>query len=223
MDRDQQVACLVKSTMNKLTAENLPRLSQQLAQCIETERHMQHLVSTVFEAASAQHTFIEMYADLAVVLHKYFEQRRVTDGAGRPVSFKRLLILECSQALAAISQEPADAETAMKYKDQSLGSMKLVGALCARGLLARNVFLMVSEQLLSADSPEMLESLAALLTIAGPVFDSADFEAREVLEELFDSLREIAGSTRHDTRTRCLLSDVLDLRANGWEKKSGQQ
>merc|ERR1719409_2297635 len=65
-------------------------------------------------------------------------------------------------------------------------------------------------------TPEALETVAALLTVTGPTFDTADWQYASAFDEVFEQVEEILRTKRSCARARCLLQDVLDLRNNGW-------
>ena len=60
--------------------------------------------------------------------------------------------------------------------------------------------------------PEALESLAALLMVAAPTFDSSDWQYHEKLANVFSVMRRLAKDKSIVPRSRFLLRDVLDVR-----------
>jgi hypothetical protein len=59
---DEEITRRMKSILNKLTLEKFDELYQQLVNCgISTEEHIRILIAEVFEKATMQHHFIEMY------------------------------------------------------------------------------------------------------------------------------------------------------------------
>merc|ERR1719409_2385709 len=65
-------------------------------------------------------------------------------------------------------------------------------------------------------TPEALETVAALLSVTGPTFDTTEWQHASAFDEVFAQIAEIVQTKRFCARTRCLLQDVLDLRNNGW-------
>merc|ERR550534_1001683 len=62
MDANEGVTRAMKSILNKLTVEKFDALYQKLLVCgIETRTHIETLMREVFEKATTQHHFIEMY------------------------------------------------------------------------------------------------------------------------------------------------------------------
>jgi len=216
VNADKQVARLMKSILNKMTEENCPRLSRQLTQCIQTAVHVKTLISMIVEMATVQHNMINMYAVLLAILDKRIEQHLVGSGP-KSIGFKRLLLVEFQKTFESVSEPPSGTDDKMMSKLRAIGCTKLIGALCMRGILDSSVFLAVLGELLTQGTPEALESLATLLTTACPVFDTPDFEEREAIESAFEEVEGIVGSAECDTRSRMLLTNVLDLRALGWK------
>lgn len=215
----------VRAILNKLSIEKFEALSKQLFEVeYETVDHIRTLIKEVFEKATTQHHYIDMYTDLCEKLHKFFLQNPVS--SDQKEGFKRLLLIECQQSFERNLQTPAgldsmDEEDRMlaevKYKTRMLGNIRFVGALLSRGMVASKVLMFILQELLANPSPEALETTAALLTVTGPTFDTADWTYYGSLKAVFMQLEELVRNKAYPSRVRCLLQDVLDLRAADWE------
>eukprot|EP00930_Biecheleria_cincta_P081788 TRINITY_DN7112_c0_g1_i1.p1 TRINITY_DN7112_c0_g1~~TRINITY_DN7112_c0_g1_i1.p1 ORF type:complete len:740 (+),score=161.77 TRINITY_DN7112_c0_g1_i1:213-2432(+) len=235
-DRNQQVARAARSILNKLTVEKFDALYEQLADCgLKTPEHVKILMREIFEKATAEHHFIPMYADLCVRLEP---DARVSAALGNPEqhaqSFKRLLLNQCQASFEELlvpdpapvvpktEEEAVEAEEArMRTKQRKLGNVKLVGELLLRRILQPQLLCTCIEDLLECwkDCSEAIESLAALLTVAGPKFDlDKEWSHRHRLVGLFDQISKLVESRSLAPRQRFLLKDVLDLRASGWHR-----
>jgi len=228
---DERVARSVKSILNKLTLEKFESLFHQLLHCgISKASHVELLIHEVFEKATLQHNFIEMYADLCLLLHEHFLAKPYAspdaDPSNRKNSFKKLLLDECQASFERTLVPPAPVGEAgseaqcladARYKAQLLGNIKLVGALLSRGMLAGKVAIAIMEELLSKPTPEALESLAALLTTIGASFDRPDWQYKAMLNHIFQRVKVLVGGKSCQSRERCLLKDVLDLRSRDWK------
>jgi len=222
---DAEVVRSVKAILNKLTIEKFPVLSRQLMEVeFENTRHVMILINEIFEKATTQHHYIEMYADLCEILHTFFIENPVSEDPR--CDFKRLLLSECQHSFERNLTPPADLHklnfeertvAEVRYKTRMLGNIRFVGALLARHMLASRVLVAVLEELIMDPSPEALETLAALLTVTGPVFDTEEWAHIQQLNDIFDQVKAIAQKEDCSARVRCLLQDVLDLRAQGWE------
>lgn len=229
---DEQVARSIKSILNKLTVEKFDSLSKQLIGCgLRTAIHAELLIHELFEKATTQHHFIDMYADLCVLLHKHFTDHPFSADAlqsaskdAKAISFKRLLLDECQSSFerrVLLSKEVdcEDQEAALRYKTHMLGNIKLVGALLSRSMLAGKVGIAILEELLGSPTPESLECVAVLLTTAGPAIDRPDWNYYAALNHFFGRIEQVMKSKQCKSRERFLLKDLLELRANRWVDK----
>lgn len=217
----------MKAILNKLTIEKFPKLSTQLASCgIRSTSHLEELIREILEKATTQHHFINMYADLCSVLQAHFANPCVSSDPN--MNFKKILLNACQASFEKRLTAPT-ASTALngeqlelaqqQYKLQMLGNIKFVGALLVRKMLAGKVMFAIIEELLSDSSSEALESLAALLTVVGPTFDQPECPHQPMLVNIFHQVEARTKDTRVKHRVRCLLQDVLELRASGWQDR----
>ncbi|CAJ1363573.1 unnamed protein product [Effrenium voratum] len=231
IDATEQVARSIKSILNKLTLEKFASLAQQLLDCgICNSDHVEILIHEVFGKATSQHHFIDMYADLCVLLHEHFLTEPFEDckEGSKKLTFKRLLLDECQSSFERLLSPPAglddlepEARTIaeVRYKTHMLGNIKLVGGLLSRGMLASKVGIAILEELLSNPTAEALESAAALLTAMGPTADRPDWPQKVALNAIFERIALIVKMSKCQPRERCLLKDLLELRANAWVDK----
>jgi hypothetical protein len=224
----------LKSILNKLTLTNFDSLCQQLLDCgcgVWAATHLELLIGELFEKATTQHHFIDMYANLCVVLHDHFAANPPV-GADSSFNFKRLLLNACQasferhlappEGLDQLSGEERT-EAEVRYKTKMLGNIRFVGALLVRQILASKVLLAIIAELLSSPTRESLEALAALLVVVGPSFDSDEWVHRDKLDAVFAEMKAIALRPSCEKRSRCLLKDVLDMRNQGWKDHRPKQ
>lgn len=228
MPSDEQVARSIKSILNKLTIEKFESLCEQLVGCgLRSAAHAELLIHEIFEKATMQHHFVDMYADLCKFLEKYFTDHPIVDKTanssnkeGKGICFKRLLLDECQASFEMRSSlgkvDTQDEEAAFRYKTRMLGNIKLVGALLSRDMLAGKVGLAIVQEMLCSPTPESLESAALLLTTAGPALDRPDRSSHPALNHIFARIAELVKSAHCRARERFLLKDLLELRANCW-------
>eukprot|EP00441_Pelagodinium_beii_P045728 CAMPEP_0197623638 /NCGR_PEP_ID=MMETSP1338-20131121/3610_1 /TAXON_ID=43686 ORGANISM="Pelagodinium beii, Strain RCC1491" /NCGR_SAMPLE_ID=MMETSP1338 /ASSEMBLY_ACC=CAM_ASM_000754 /LENGTH=723 /DNA_ID=CAMNT_0043193673 /DNA_START=96 /DNA_END=2267 /DNA_ORIENTATION=+ len=228
---DEHVTRSVKAILNKITVERFSELFGQMLECgLSTPAHAEMLIQEVFEKATQQHHFIDMYADLCVLLQEHFTTNPFTSVAGadgKKPTFKRLLLDVCQASFERLLAPPEALEDLepeerslqeVQYKTRMLGNIKLVGALLVRQMLAGKVGIAIMEELLTKPTPEALESLAALLTVVGGCFDRPEWQYRAMLCHMLDRIKVIVQKRSCSPRVRCLLKDLLDLRANGWQE-----
>merc|ERR1740130_556229 len=89
---DEEVVRAMKSILNKLTVEKFTPLSEKLVSCgIQTKTHLDALVTEILQKATTQHHFIDMYADLCMLLHTHFADNPIEAGDSN-TSFKATLL-----------------------------------------------------------------------------------------------------------------------------------
>jgi len=222
---DADVVRKVKSLLNKLSVEKFPQLSKQLLEVGFTSvRQVSILITEIFEKATTQHHYIDMYTDLCELMNDFFGNHAIS--MDPKFAFKRLLLNECQRTFEANlvpppgleKLDPEDRQLAeIRYKTRMLGCIRFVGALLSRQMLASKVLISIVQDLMFDPTPEALETLAALLTVSGKVFDTRDWAYHEQLCAIFSRLKEVAKGKACCTRVRCIIQDLLDLRACGWQ------
>jgi translation initiation factor 4G len=115
-----------------------------------------------------------------------------------------------------VSESEEMKEKRLKHKMRMLGNIKLVGQLLVKKMIASKVLIAIAEELLSNVSPSTLETLASLLKTAGSTYDEPSFKLHKEFNSIFSRLQKIVKDKSLPLRTRFLLQDVLDLRADGW-------
>lgn len=226
---DEDVVRAMKSILNKLTVEKFDQLASKLVCCgIRTTQHFQVLIQEIFDKATTQHHFIDMYADLCALLHTFYAQNPLSLADDPKISFKKVLLNCCQSSFEKHRTPPAGLEelpmeerqlAEVQYKMRMIGNIRFVGALLVRKMLASKVMLVIMQELLEKPTGEALESLAALLNVVGPTFDTPDFAYRVTLNAIFKQLSGLIKKQEVDNRARCLLKDVIDVRSTGWNDR----
>jgi len=228
-DDDDAVTRAARSILNKLTVEKFDPLFEQLATCgINRSHQVSILMREVFEKATTQHHFIPMYAELCVKLEKDPRIAAVVEKADLPNNFRRLLLNECQNVFEQLlelrnGEDSADEEAAFRRKQQALGNMKLIGQLLVLGMLSSDLFPECCEEMLRkrTQCPEALESLVALMMVAGPKFDSRSWQYFHRLEMILANMNALTKDKSVPPRLRFLIRDVLDARDAGWPSSKG--
>jgi len=219
----QRVERAVKSILNKLTRERFEKLYAQLLDCLAQTGCRTEVIKIiareVFAKALVQHNFIEMYADVCERLHA--ELHGVKD------TFRRALLEQCQKSFNDHLDPPRidsnldyeeKFEELMRYKTKMLGNVRLIGELLVRRMLSGRVLFLITDELLSIDSEEALETLSVFLTTIGASFDTTRWPGHPRLEEVFMKVQRLREDTRKTKRTRVLLQDVLDKRLRKWHE-----
>jgi len=229
----EQAERQVKIILNKMTRDKFNTLYAQIIECCKTactsETNRAEIVEVVareaFAMATRQHTFVELYADLCQRLHADLEKEKI------PVNFKRVLLDQCQQSFKSYLEPPQidklldyeeHYEQLVKFKTKMLGNVKLIGCLLRRAMLSPKIIFHCTDELLSIGSDESLETLCVFLDTIGTTFDSAEWQGRPRLEEVFTRVELLTEDDRKSSRIRCLLKDLLDKRRSNWRDFSGR-
>mmetsp|Transcript_208 Transcript_208/g.696 ORF Transcript_208/g.696 Transcript_208/m.696 type:complete len:821 (-) Transcript_208:118-2580(-) len=229
---NEEVLRRMRSILNKLTMDKFDDLYEQLIMesGIATEQHVRMLMVEVFEKATTQHHFVGMYTNMCVRLSTWFKEH-VDIG-----DFKGILLDQCQASFSANMQRPpelaeevrgktADEQDELelkrhKWKLRMVGNVKLVGQLLVQELVKSKVLIICAEELLASRTADAMELLASLLTTVGLKFDVPSWRHHDALCKVFVQVKGLAQDPKVlGSRPRCLLQDVLDLRAQGWEDK----
>jgi hypothetical protein len=227
---DEEFTRKIKSILNKLTIEKFPQLSRQLLECeFGCVDHVNILIKEIFEKATTQHPYIDMYTELCELLHEHFSISPVSTDP--KCGFKRLLLNECQRSFER-NLDPPDVSTLdaeertlaeVRYKTRMLGNIRFVGTLLSRHMLASKVLITILQDLMDDPTSEALETVAALLTVTGPVFDTKEWSHHSHLVAIFDKLSHTVKKKDCCQRVRCLLQDVLETRARGWQDRKAKR
>eukprot|EP00913_Durusdinium_trenchii_P035414 g33140.t1 len=96
-----EIARRMKSILNKLTLEKFDDLTRQLCECgISKEAHLKILMTEVFEKATTQHHFIEMYTNLCVHFNDWCSEHLKVG------KFKPVLLQQCQESFEANLKDP---------------------------------------------------------------------------------------------------------------------
>ncbi|CAJ1422568.1 unnamed protein product [Effrenium voratum] len=222
----------MRSILNKLTVEKFDTLSEQIIDLIAASDRPNHgiplLMQLVFEKATTQHHFINMYVGLCVKLHQWLTDNSKIDVAESQSNFKRVLLNQCQTSFEQYLEPPEGFdgftgddlfEAQVKYKTKMLGNIRLVGELIRHGMLAPKIAIAVATEL-ARDDPavraERLETLATFLETVGVALDDPSWKHHGELEMVFTEVIRASADKSVSRRVRCLLQDVLDLRKEGW-------
>eukprot|EP00397_Hematodinium_sp_SG-2012_P017580 GEMP01017985.1.p1 GENE.GEMP01017985.1~~GEMP01017985.1.p1 ORF type:complete len:558 (+),score=115.02 GEMP01017985.1:76-1674(+) len=222
-EEEAKTAKKMKGILNKLSNGNFEILVVQLMDIgLTTEFRINALCSEIFEKATTQHGFIDLYARLCMHLDK--TKVRATEGS----TFRSVLLASCQahfvkcllppEGMLDNKIEDADAfERELKYKNAMLGNIKFVGTLLCQKLVASKVLIGMAYELLETRTAVSIESLCVLLTRCGASFDNDGWMYHTSLQFLFDALKDVAKKDKTiGNRIKFLIQDVLDLRRRKW-------
>lgn len=236
---DDKARRLVRSVLNKLTAEKYGSLFQQLvSSCnVETEAQIAILAAEIFEKATTQHHLVQLYADLCANLETEapFAKRILQE----KTSFKRILLEQCQASFernlraakptstVSCSEDSDLLEEHLKQKERMLGNVKFIGELTKRRMLSPKIVFLCVEELLLQKTEASLETLCVLLESVCPVLDvpawplgQKQFAATFQTLARMSEADEHSGATVVSTRIRCLIKNLLEKKARSWAEKT---
>jgi hypothetical protein len=224
----EDVARIARSLLNKLTKAKFESLCNQiLVLPFSTPEQLSVVASELFEKATTQDGFRSLYVDLCMRLQAHLGQQ---SGAVSDKDFRKALANAC-QAIFDRSLQPQDAaifdglneeeqfELEVKVKTQRLGTMRFIGELLVRRLLAQKLMLPIIFQLLAGDEAA-LESLIALLNVVAPEFDQTSSPYQAPLNDAFATLSRKSKDKSVSQRLRFQLRDLFEARARGWSSSA---
>jgi len=203
---------------------------------ITTTAQLTKLVSLIFEKTVKEHIYGPLYAKLCVTLSlkdKVFNE--VLSGPHsqgkdtRQVDFKYVLVKVCQTEFEKGKRPPTftddmdsrdrEIET-IKAKTILLGNMKFIGQLYLSHLIPPQVMTLCLKHLIAPSgrrpSDDDVEGACTLLNTVGPALDGDDEIDGEELDKMYQKLRNISKSGRHNVRIKILVRNLHDLRKRSW-------
>jgi len=241
LPRAEQFRRKVQSHLNKACPENVQVISQRLIEVgISEATELQTMIELIFGKCVSEPHYCETYADMVYNLANRLPEFETPNG---PVNIKTALLNICQtefESLPAPTQlaghwgeapivgDQSDFETpARSQKHRIVANMRLIGHLFLRRLLSAKVVIALIQDLLgNADDQPIdiaIECACELLASVGFTLDStgsgthAVAQACKRLTELLRKRRP-DGQPIFNMRIRCLMQDLLDIRAASWKK-----
>jgi len=226
---EDEIGRNIKSILNKLTLEKFEELYIQLLSCgISKEEHVRIMTAELFEKATVQHHFIDMYTQLCVRISEWCAANL------EACEFKRVLLttcqkffeqnMKCPEGVDESDETTLDAEELQekkaRHKMRMMGNMRFVGQLINKKMLVPKICCMIAEDLMFSDSASKVEMLVTLLKTAGKFCDDSSLKSWTKFNLVFGCLKDkMKNNKTLPARTRFLLQDLMDLRADKWVDK----
>lgn len=222
--------------LNKLTPTNAETITQDFLQLlISSAEKSKVIVEILFQKAISEPMYVGEYALLISELREITVQNAPDQ---RTIKFLALM-LEACQSFFETQQSELEVfdrrrEEIHKLDDEErkrqmlddlddeillvrkkgLGNIKLIGALFSHDFLKAEIVELCIDVLLEAGDDVSLEYLCALLKSTGKTFEASP-KFKKKFDSKMTTLSDITkGKVR--PRTKFLILDVLECRANGW-------
>jgi len=236
--REAELSRDTRSLLNKICPENRDRIIERLAQtrldCVE---EMEIVINIIFDKVTNDPHYCETYVDMIHALHKAYPQFPPAEEGAQPCTFRRMLVNTCQDKFEGmtdavqegmseevLAMEPEERkEYLLKSKRSAMATMKFIGHLFVRQLLAAAVIKTVVGDLLNGEPPELqVEYALELLQAVGKVFDGTEKDKAQltiILNRLNDlkSMKGADGKQCLSKRVQFMIDDLADLRSNGWK------
>jgi translation initiation factor 4G len=222
----------MKGVLNKMTAETADKLTEQLlSECrLDSDASAaKTLVSMILDKCAFDGNNVGVYADVCARLATSLPAYAESEGAPAR-SFKKLLLSACQdefesldaqrEGLSAYADRSDREAQGKRVKLRTVGTVRLIGELVARGVVGAAVAHAVADELLgearSVPGEDYVEALCALLTACGKELEAG---AKKVMNAYLARVNVLAESERLEARSRFMCRDVIDLAASGWTSK----
>ncbi|KAJ1731646.1 hypothetical protein LPJ61_002432 [Coemansia biformis] len=228
----------IRVLLNKITPDNFGVVSNQLLawgekSAKETDgRIMRHLIMLVFQKATDEPPWAEMYARLC---HKLIlntsdnvqDHSLTRNGEHMAGGYlvRKYLLTKCQEDFERgwRVEIPMDIESseyydAIQIKRRGLGLVKFIGELFLLDVLTLRIMHECVKRLLASyemPEEEETESLAKLLTTVGKKLED-DVSSKSLMDVYFARIQTMAANKSLTSRIRFMLQDVLELRQKRW-------
>jgi len=239
--REAEIQREVRGQLNKICPENKDVIIQRVANIrVDDVEELTVVIDIIFHKVTDDPHYCDTYVDMIVALHKTYPEFPATSEDEQPATFRRMLVNTCQdkfeemvqvedeqeeEKLAAMDPEEKLAYS-IKKKRNNMATMKFIGNLFVKGLLAAAVIRRVLGDLLDGEPPEMqVEFALELLQAVGPSFEKNDKDKAQI-QVVMHRLRDLKvmktseGKSLLSKRVQFQIDDMKDLQNNGWKKKN---
>ncbi|KAJ2794410.1 hypothetical protein H4R21_005511, partial [Coemansia helicoidea] len=234
----------IRVLLNKITPDNFATVSSQLLEwgqksAKETDgRIMRHLLMLIFEKATDEPMWAQMYARLC---HKLIletssdvqDHSLPKDGGYLSGGYlvRKYLLTKCQEDFERgwRVEIPKDIESseyydAIKIKRRGLGLVQFIGELFLLDVLTLRIMHECIKRLLSnykTPEEEETESLAKLLTTVGKKLDNE--RSADMMDACFARIRTMSTNKVLSSRIRFMIMDLIELRQKHWASAKGAE
>jgi len=244
LDREAELRRCAKSLLNKICPDNCSTIASRIATeaMVRSEEELEIVIHLIFQKALTEPHYCETYVELVHDLKGEMPEFPNPDG-GKPLTFKAALLnvtQEEYESMTANTMQPTDEEKATKdpeelqfimagKKKKLLANMKFIGHLYLKELLGGKVISSVASELLKIDGsglPEehVVECVCELISAIGYTLENSKFQS--TLVQVCSRLKDLKGQKNKagkdilSKRIQFQIQDLLDMRGQGWAKKT---
>lgn len=223
----------VRITLNKLSPNNLEKLSNEMLEtCKKSHDYLKLVVSGIFEKAWAETKYTQMYSSICKYLKQSFEDFKYpdVDVSRLPQTknyFKYELLYMCEETfkknpeendLASLPENKKQ-EVLAKLKKKTLGNVRFIGELFNVNLITANIILECITSLLDLFEKDInedkLEGACVLLLTGAGSFERP--KLKDETERIYKRLDDISNGFNISTKNKFKILDLQDHRRAGWK------
>jgi translation initiation factor 4G len=247
--REEGIQKEVLGLLNKICPENKDRIIKKLGEIqVDNSEELEIVIQIIFRKVTDDPHHCETYVDMVSNMSQIYSEKQFPQEEGQVLDFRRMLVNQCQnkfedllQSTDQILEKPADMEqeeyddVVRRNKTSALATMKFIGFLYLRKLIAAAVIRQVVKELLNGtsenpDSPPELqvEYALELIQATGHEFDKSEKDKVQ-LNFFFGRLNDLKKFKRPDNKP-CLsrrlqfqIQDLVDMRNQGWAKSKHKE
>jgi hypothetical protein len=234
-DKIEQFRSDIQLLLNKLTVEKFTSISEKLIdimQRIEDYPLMAEAVSLIHNTVVIEYRFVSMYADLCKLISP--KCKTVTKEDGKPITFRQIMLNKCQRMFEMFTipvtfLEQPDIEKRNKENHYALGNILFLGELFNRNLvpapIVENILSFLLQKIIDGLNiePEIgklqtegcCEKLCRLFCCVGKNLD-LNYKTKSNVDKLVNDIKSLMRSAKLPMRLNFMLSDLVDLKQNGW-------
>merc|ERR1712106_481933 len=196
--REAELQRDVRALLNKICPENKERIIDRIAQIqLDSVDEMRIVINIIFHKVCDDPHYCETYVDMIHALNKaYPEFPPEEEGSGSPATFRRMLVNTCQDKFEEMLSKLEDEEDGekpekmdaddlitaiLRKKRNAMATMKFIGNLFVRQLLAAAVIRRVIGDLLDGEPPEMqVEYALELVAAVGRQFENTEKDKAQI-------------------------------------------
>ena len=237
VDEDSRVIKAFKDILDKMTPNNIERVTAEIKKlALDTEHRLHEVVMALFNKAVDE----PMYAGQCAKICASMNNTEATGADGNVVNFRRLLLIQCQREFekdktAELNcderQKEVNAEKdeekkkkmefdlkqdSVKIQHRYNGNILFIGELYKWRVLTDEIMHRCITKLLKDKCDDSYECLCMLMTNIGQKLETSECNRGKDFDQMLDNFSRLASDKSLQPSTRSMFQDLVDMRNNGW-------